>query len=267
MNMPRPADAADFTFISSAYSPETFRLLRFEGREGLSELFGFELTLVSEIHDLNLETLIDERGTLTLHGQSGERSIHGIVMQAQHLRVGRRFSHYQVQLVPTVAILSHTRDLRIFQAKTTREIIDEVIRDAGLDADSLSWRITVRLEPRDYCVQYRESSLSFICRLLEEEGIFFYFDHHSGRDVMILSDTPSAYRTLPIMPTIYFRDESNAASMQEEVIYEMTAQAAIVSGKTRLRDYRFKHPGVDLTTERAAARFAHLVTYDYPGNM
>lgn len=265
MAQTRQSHQADFTFVTSAFPRETFRVLHFSGEEAISQPFVFELVLVSDDHELDLEALIEDTAVLTLRSLSGERAIQGVIEVAQHLMTGRHYSHYRVRLVPVHALLRHTRELRIFQSKTTRDIIDAVIKDAGLEADRLSWRLTGKYQPRDYCVQYRESDLDFIQRLLEEEGIFYYFDHSRGQEVMVLADNAATYRPLPVTPALNLRDESTATSLQEEAVLSLQAAAAVASGKATLRDYRFKHPTLDLTAEKSAARFQQLETYDFPG--
>lgn len=256
---------ADFTFETPALPTDTFRVLRLKGREVLSQPFEFTLELVSDDHALNLDALIDEPGILTLHGLEEPRLIHGVIEQAEHLRVGRHQSHYRLRLIPTLAILKHTANLRIFQDKTTREIVEDVLRTAGFDIGLLSWSLIAQYQARDYCVQYRESDWDFISRLLEEEGIFYYFLHSEDQDKLILGDHPDAHRTLPNASTLPFRDEARVSSLQEEGVYELSAIAGMASGKSTLRDYRFKHPTLDLSTSRSGKRFTERETYDYPG--
>ena len=265
MGQPRQSHQADFTFTTDAFPQETFRVLSFSGEEALSQPYVFELVLVSDDHELDLEALLEASAALTLRSLNGERVIHGVIEEAQHLLAGRHYSHYRVKLVPVHALLNHTRDLRIFQSKTTREIIDAVVKDAGFEPERLSWRLTGKYEPRDYCVQYRESDLAFIQRLLEEDGIFYYFDHSQGREVMVLADNATTYRPLPVTPSLNFRDEATATSLHEEAVLALQAGAAVASGKATLRDYRFRHPTLDLTVEKSASRFKTLETYDLPG--
>lgn len=262
----RIGQETDFLFQTPSLPDDTLRVLKLSGEEVISQPFHFELELISPDHGLDLDALINESACLTLHGLEAPRLVHGIIEQAEHLRVGRHYSHYRIRLIPTLSSLRYTANLRIFQQKTTREIVEDVIREAGFDPALLSWSLIGTYAPRDYCVQYRESDWDFISRLLEEEGIFYYFQHSEEQDTLMLGDHTDAHRTLPNAATLPFRDEARVSGLQEEAVHALSAIAGLASGKHSLRDYRFKLPTLNMEVNRSADRFQSLETYDYPGD-
>lgn len=259
------ANQADFTFSTPSLAPGTLRVSRFTGREELSTPFEFQLSLISQERELNLQALIGEPATLEIRGKRGTRRVMGVIERFQLVVAGRRFTEYQAVLVPAFALLRYTRNARIFQQKTTLEIVQDVMQKTDLPLERLQPALMGQYAPRDFCVQYQESDLDFISRLLEEDGIFYFFDHSGEQPTLILGDGPHAIAELASTPSLTFRDESHETVLHEEAIYELRGEASVFSGASVLRDFRFKHPSMDLEAKRASESFSQLETYYYPG--
>ncbi|HYO51730.1 contractile injection system protein, VgrG/Pvc8 family [Archangium sp.] len=103
-----------------------------------------------------------------------------------------RYTLYQVTVVPQVWRLQHRHNSRIFQELTTPDILKKVLQGAGLSSEHYALRLSSGYEPRNYCVQYRESDWDFLCRLMEEDGIFHFFEHHADKHVLVIGDGPGA---------------------------------------------------------------------------
>lgn len=256
---------ADFTFVTPSLPANALRVSRFSGQEEISRPFEFQLSLVSTDRELNLEALIGEPAVLEIRGKTGIRKVMGVIERFQLAVSGRRFTEYQAILVPAFALLRYTRNSRIFQQKTTLEIVQEVMAHAGLPLEALRPALMSPYLPRDFCVQYQESDLDFISRLLEEDGIFYFFDHSGDAPILVLGDGPHAIADLPGAATVRFRDESMETVLEEEAVFDLRGESTVFSGGTVLRDFRFKHPGMDLEARRASDRFNQLETFYYPG--
>src|SRR5690606_35464987 len=234
--------------------------------EELGRPFEFELSLVSEQIALPLDALLGKPMGLSLQlHDGGERYFHGIVARASQTAGSGQFAGYRVTLRPWLWLLSRTSDCRIFQNQKVPDIIKQVFRDLGFsdfeDALSASYR------EWDYCVQYRETSLDFVTRLMEQEGIYFWFRHEKDRHVLVLSDAygahakVSGYAAVPYYPPSEEqreRDHFNDWYMAQEV----------QPGSLTLNDYDFERPSAHLEVRSTIPRShtaADYPLYDYPG--
>ncbi len=150
----------------------------FQGREALSRLYRFDIVITSAMLDDTLErTLLGQRAMLSLHLGRVERSFHGIIsgIEAQGLRgsEGQRLAQHRLRLVPRAWLLTRRKGSRIFQDMRVDQVIDRVLRDAGIPS---RFRLQHRYPVRSYCTQYAETDLDFIARLAAECGLFFYFE-------------------------------------------------------------------------------------------
>lgn len=259
------ANQADFTFSVGGQSRSELRVLSFEGEESLNQPFSFDIRLVSEEAELSLDGFIGEPGLLQIKGLTGVRSVHGVVERFEQLAVGRKFSLYRALLRPTLTPLLFRRNCRIFQQISVPDIIKEVLRQAGFGAEMLHLALSASYGQRDYCVQYDETDWDFICRLMEEEGIFFYFEHSASADVLVMGDSDSAVEPCPNASSLNFRDESLVTQFQEEALYRFQGEAGMAYGSAALLDYRFKQPKINMLVQRSQGAFPQLEYFDYPG--
>ncbi|RPT63742.1 type VI secretion system tip protein VgrG, partial [Pseudomonas aeruginosa] len=182
--------------VDCPLGPDVLLLQRMEGREELGRLFAYELHLVSENPNLPLEQLLGKPMSLSLELPGGSRRFfHGIVARCSQVAGHGQFAGYQATLRPWPWLLTRTSDCRIFQNQSVPEIIKQVFRDLGFsdfeDALSRSYR------EWEYCVQYRETSFDFVSRLMEQEGIYYWFRHEQSRHILVLSDAYGAHQSPP----------------------------------------------------------------------
>jgi type VI secretion system secreted protein VgrG len=179
-------------------------VIRYRGTEGLCQLYRFEIELASTKIDRPADGLVGKPATLSIFTDFGERWFHGIISRIEVTgeNVGQSAGGYQVvwtyfraELVPAVWLLTHRYSSRIFQNKTVPEIISDVLTKAGITGDQFALEgLSRSYQPREYCVQYRETDYNFICRLMEEEGIRWYFEQSQGAHTLILADgNPASY--------------------------------------------------------------------------
>ncbi len=173
---------------------------------------------------------------------------------------------YLTELTVTslLGLLEQDRDCRIFQDKDVKEIVTEVLTTLNVDAGHQSWRLVGSYPKREYCVQYQESSLAFISRLLEEEGIYFWSDRGEGGDVIVFEDDSTAADPIDGDTTIVFRHGAGM-SRAEDAIGVITERCSTQVGKVVYRDYNFKKPKVDMTATAEGDLDKDLELYDYPG--
>jgi type VI secretion system secreted protein VgrG len=253
---------------------ENFLIMkRLHASEGLSQLFHYELELVHEETSTKgyKTTIVNPKDILgkPIVLQVGQRdSVHryftGIVNEFTNAGRDTRFSYYYATLVPEVWLLTQNIQSRIFQHLPIPEILKKV-----LDGFNVKFEIQGDFHPRDYCVQYRESDWSFISRLMEEEGIYFYFEHTNNAHKMIVANTPQSHRDCPTKKDVpYYID----VSQQQDFISSVGSFQfgyRLQTGKVTLWDHCFELPGKKLEAQQPT-RFTltgkdKLETYDYPG--
>lgn len=258
-----PGHEARFLFEVIGTSYET-RVLNFTLYESLSSPFELNLSLVSE-DEIKFEDVVGKEALLTLLGEENDRYCHGIINKFIFTGSRDRFYLYQARVVPSLWFLSLERDCRIFQDKNVEEIVKQVLQEGGITSDRFDFRLQNPTPKRDYCVQYRETDLNFISRLLEEEGIFYFFEHSRDKHVLIFGDSPIAYQSIQGTLEITYNPKPMGMVPQEEFIFEFNFSKRVYSGKITQRDFNFEKPSLNLKSEEKDQNYDKLEIYDYPG--
>ncbi len=242
---------------------QRLRVVKFLAFERMSTPFEINLTLASE-NEIGPDDVIGQNALLIISWNSDERFFHGIVnVFSQTGEIGR-FYMYEARVVPVLWKLSMSQDCRIFQNQTVEEIVSQVLREHGITSDLFAFHLQNALDSREYCVQYRETNLAFVSRLLEEEGLFYFFRHFRDRHRMVVGDSTVIYQTIDGDQQIGFNPGGGLVP-DEETIRGFSRTRRILPGKITLRDYDFRRSSLDLTSMRQAESFEDLEIYDYPG--
>jgi type VI secretion system VgrG family protein len=263
----RRASEADFTFTAEEYAEE-LRVLRFSGTEGISELFRYTLKLAALDSEIDFGTIIGKSACLNINGETGERYVNGIISRLIQSGTGNRYTIYNADLVPLMWLTKYRRGSRIFQNMTFEDIITRVFQDAGISSDYFRFALTGTHNSHEYCVQYRESEFNFVSRLMEEEGMFYYFEHNEDGHVMVIADNSAVHTPLE-SPTVIFNEASSMVS-EEECIYEYRFLQQVRPGSTMLRDFNYESPTLSLDNmalgDEVGQEEENLEIYDYPGD-
>jgi len=259
--------------VKTALGDDVLLFKRMQCSETLGRLSEFRVELASERGDIKIADILGTDMTVSLDlPQGGKRHFHGIVTRFayQGWRDGK--PSYLAIVHPALWLLTRATNCRIFQAKTVLDIVKAVTGEYGgaiaLDDGLLSSTPAAR----EYCVQYRESDFNFVCRLLEEEGIYFYFTHADGKHTMVLADGYGAHATTGGYDTIQFRDEETARDPLEEAVTRLNPGGEIQPSVMALNDFDFEKAssstsGGLLVKANVAAPFSQqsYEHYDYPG--
>jgi type VI secretion system secreted protein VgrG len=156
------------------------------GHEGISRLFRFDLDLLSEDSSISRDKIVGQNITIALALTDGsERFFNGFVSRFVQSGKDERFTHYRAEMVPWLWFLTRTADCRIFQNKTIPDIVLKIFNDLGFkDYKNV---LQGNFEPREYCVQYRETDFNFVARLMEQYGIFYFFEHEKSKHTLVLA--------------------------------------------------------------------------------
>ena len=182
--------------IDTPLGTDVLLLQGFTGREGISRLFRFDLDLASEKDSISFKDIIGQKVTIRVTlADNTPRYFNGFVSRFAQSGSDERFTHYQMEVVPWLWFLTRIADCRIFQEKTIPDIIEEVFKSCGFTDFKLS--LTATYDQREYCVQYRETDFNFVSRLMEQYGIFYFFEHENGKHTLVLADSESAHQPCP----------------------------------------------------------------------
>lgn len=236
--------------------------------EKVSSLYTMHLELLSEVSPVGLDEILGQPVSVSIDdgGECEARHFHGIVSQFAYSGCDRRFHYYSADVVPWLWMLTRTSDCRVFQEMTVPQIVEKVFRDRGFD--DFRTALGPNYAKLDYCVQYRESDFSFVSRLMEREGIYYYFEHEANRHVLVLADSPRAHRDCPGQATLRF-EPIGGASHHERSVRAWRELQQVRSGEVLHRDYSFQTPDNPLEfAERTVVELPmsrKLRLYDYPG--
>ena len=252
--------------LNSPLGDDKLWLHSMTGKECLGQAFTYDLVLLSEDGQIKLEQLLGKTISVQLPTRNdGTRFFHGHVTRFCQAGMLGRFHHYLATLRPWLWFLTHSADCRIFQEMTAVEIIKQVFRDAGFSDFRESLSGTYR--SRDYCVQYRETHFDFVHRLMEEEGISYFFEHQASQHTLVLSDSPGSHRAAPGYDEICFYPEEGHTARPDQ-IRDWKVTGEVQTGKFTLRDFDYLKPKADLesrATEPQAYAYGDREVYDYPG--
>jgi len=237
--------------------------------EHLGRMFQMEVDVFTEEKVINFADIVGQNVTIRLeHERDGSpRFFNGYVTRIIHTGGSERVAHYRLTLCPWLWFLTRTSDCRMFQKMKAPDIIVQIFRDKGFTDFSIE-NLHGTYAEREYCVQYRETDFNFVSRLMEEEGIYYYFKHEDGKHTMMLCDSSTAHQAFAGFETMpYF--PPNDASRDEDYIWEWQIEQEVQPGKYSVTDYHFETPGTDLSNTATKARehaAPDLEMFDYhPG--
>jgi type VI secretion system secreted protein VgrG len=235
--------------------------------ESMSRLFEYEIGGLSTRNDLDPNQILGKTITVKLElPQGGPRCFNAYVTRFGMVGLLGRYYHYQLSARPWFWLLTRTADCRIFQHKTVPDIVREVFGKHSVA--NFDFRLTESYPKWDYCVQYRETDFNFVSRLLEQEGIYYFFEHSDGQHKFVAADSPSAHSPCTGYETLSYIPVGRAPRLGQEYVSDWSFAREIETGAFVLQDFDFTKPGVDLKVERKTRRshdFAQFEFFDYPG--
>jgi type VI secretion system secreted protein VgrG len=260
---PLQADrAAEFT---SKLGKDVLVLTDFSGSEGLGELFEYRVDALSDQKNIDFDGAIGKGCQVELKTDDGKtRIFHGVMTEARWVGSREGYNRYHVVLRPWFWLLGHKADCRIFLNKTVKDIIQDVLGNAPLN--DFEFRTTGSYDQIEYCVQYRESDLAFVCRLMEHYGIYYFFEHSDGTHKMVLADSPSSHQDIADLSKLTFNPFSSTRQDDKQTLRDWASERRFRTGKFHFNDYDYEEPNKDLKAPKEAAEnydHSKLEVYDY----
>lgn len=254
-----------FLRIETGLGKDTLLLRRVQGSESLSELFCFELDLLSYDENINPADIVGDHVALSLDAtSSAPRYLNGYVKSFVYTGLEKRGLYgYKAEIVPWLWFLDKRTNCRVYQNQNVQQIIESLLGELGFKDYVFS--LSEEHPAMDYCVQYQESDFQFISRLMEQEGIFYFFEHQADKHILHIVDSAAAYETLS-GETL----EHSSGSRGKQYINAWQHRFHYCSGAFAQTDFNFENPNHSLLTETPTSvklkNNAALELFDFPGN-
>jgi type VI secretion system secreted protein VgrG len=245
----------------------------FQGKETLGTPYRYDLTLLSEDHDIPVDKVLGQSLTVHLKLDSGDtRFFNGIVTYFGKVGLSMNHTRYVAILNPKLTLFDYARDCRIFFGQHAPALVTDVLAQRGFtDVESGALKADYRL--REYCVQYRETDFNFIQRLLEEEGAYYFFKHEKDKHTLVLADSATAHAKVPGYESVHYLPKERKQIRDEEHFWSLSVAGSLYAGKftvVRGYDYAKARPSatlVEMKTSLAPQPGSDFEDYDYPGGL
>lgn len=247
--------------ITTPLGDDKLLLRSLQGEESISGLFQFTVELVSEDAAIDFSQIVGKSVTITIDRPgTTEQYINGVVGRFAQAGRDSRLVTYYADIHPWLWLLTKVSNSQIFQNKSVPDIVKAMFDDLGFTdyEDSL----TGTYQPREYCVQYQETAFNFVSRLLESEGIFYYFEHDTSSHKLVLADDATAYGALAGMSSVRLW-QSMPGAPSDDVVTGCTLEQHVVSGKYQTVDFNFETPSTSLLST-ATGDNTKLALFEYP---
>jgi type VI secretion system secreted protein VgrG len=251
--------------LETPFGKDVLSFLRLDAREGLSDLFDFSVEAVSSEAGLDFDRALGRNCCVTYrtHG-SVERHFNGVLTGAEWLGKTDGLHHYRLHLEPWLALLSYQQNCRFFKEMNVIDILKQVFSEGGFS--DYVFRTGESYDPIEYCVQYRETNLHFVRRLMERYGIYFFFEHTQDKHELVLADGRSSHQPLAGLPRVPMRHSHERSFREEQYLAGWKPTRRFETGKVSLNDYDYLKPNAQLLAEAAKPggySRASLEHYDY----
>ena len=279
-----PEQARQLRIVSGPECADKLHLWKLAGGEELGRLFEYTADLLSGDKDVRFDDVVGENLTITLDlpadssasGGGGAQQVYppgsprffnAYVNSLAIAGHKGRYTHYRATLVPWMWFLTRTANCRIFQNKTVPQIIQDVLHEHGFEGFVEDRLHHQDYHEREYCVQYRETDFDFVSRLMEEEGIYYFFRQENGKHTLILLDSTPMHNAFPGYDQIPYRPRTDSIR-EREYIHHWYAKREIQPGRFAHTDFDFKKPGTYLlagSTSEDSGADSKFEVFDYPG--
>ena len=253
--------------VSTPLGDDVLLFQRMTATEHMGRLFEFQLDVVSRDANINLDDLLGQNVTVSLKMDGNEsRFFNGFVSRFCFVGLAENFYSYQLTLKPWLWFLTRTADCRIFQKQKAPDIIKQVFRDQGFT--DFEEKLSATYREWEYCVQYRETDFNFVSRLMEQEGMYYYFTHEDGKHTLVLSDSIEAHETISDYEEVPYYPPEETMRRERDHIYDWFLAQEVQPGTYALNDFDFEKPKADLNV-KLKQPYGHVEdeyeVFDYPG--
>ncbi len=245
----RSANKARYFFEPAQLPEDKLQVADFTGEEQISQLYQFELTLMSDDPEIDFGSVVNQPATFTMMRRDEKHPIHGLVANFEQGSHSADQYMYRATLVPRLWRLSLTHQSRIFQDMTVEDIVRQVLKESGLTSQDFRFSLNSSYPAREYCAQYQETDLNFVRRLLEHEGIQFFFVQGEGAEEIVFSDHGNENPPIAGDSAISYHKGAGMVPDERETVREFIYRERAVTGKVKVKDYNYETPSASLEAE------------------
>ncbi|MDR1561195.1 MAG: type VI secretion system tip protein VgrG [Holosporaceae bacterium] len=254
------------THVTTVFGDTDIVLKTLQGREIISDLFQFHIVFASQNNALDLEKALGSPINIAIKSESQERYVDGIITEFSQGATENKsdicLTEYFATIRPSLWLLTLDKNYLIFQNKTAIDIINQVLKDNGIKDIDDKTKSCGKVE-REYCVQYGESGFDFISRLMEEEGIFYFFNHSKNKHTLVLADNANVYEKIPKTPKLGFI-KSKQKTFPLGKVFNTRMTTAVNTGGYSLADYNYTISQTKLYS-KLDTKWKGPIFYEYPG--
>jgi type VI secretion system secreted protein VgrG len=224
------ANIEHYLFEPEDESLPEFIVLEFTGHEGISQLARFDIKLLCSENDINFADVVGKRASLRIwcwQDSDYTRAYHGIICRFEQIGQNEGYAQYHAVMVPSVWRLTINYQSLIYQDMSVPDIVEDVLGNAGFQSDDYDLSslqgtyLPINEPPREFCVQYRESDFNFISRLMEDEGIFYFFEYGEDKEVMVIADSNTVFQQTSPINEIRYEVPTGLQPLEEEYIHPL----------------------------------------------
>lgn len=261
---------AQLVLMVEGWQPEDFLVTRYRGTEGMCQLYRFEIDFATDASSVDFAAIVGKPASLTINADVGPRWFHGLISHLEMTGETAEIVYYRAILVPTVWLLTQKYRSRIFQEHNCQDmtalgIVKKVLEENGITSERLSVNVTGAMAAREYCVQYRETDYNFVSRLLEEEGIRWYFNQTIDGHILVLDDSVANQEMIEGESAELPFVGPAGMNLDKDHIFRFRMGQSVRPGKVTLQDFNFTNPTLPLMSQCDAGERTNLEFYDFPG--
>ena len=239
----------NFSFFSKALSEDTFEVVKFSGRQAISQPYEFTITLSAHDSDIDLKGVLRNPATLMILGGAEVVPINGVLKSFEQMHEANQRVFYRAVLVPKLWHLGLYRENRLFLDKSVPQILDEVLKQSGLTSADYELKLTRNYPAWEYVCQYAESNLDFISRWMEREGIYYFFKQTPNGEKVVITDNSSVHEDVPGLSMLPYSPAAGLVPEEDEVVTGLISRQQILPKKVILKDYNYRKPTLDVRAE------------------
>jgi type VI secretion system secreted protein VgrG len=274
------ANKSQYHFFCGDIEKKTFEVAEFTGFEHISSPYNFVITLVSQVPDISPDKLIGHPASLYILRKGKYLPYSGVINEFQLIDKSVDYCIYRAELVPRIWMASLNYQTRIFQKITISDIIKKVLDEANVK----NVQISIQNNPEhEYVVQYQESDLNFISRLMEENGIWYFFKEEAkdtnavesskkglvSEEVLHIVDSPKEFKDIGSDNAVVFRSASGMYEKDNDEVYESISQVqyekVIIPKEVFVKNYNYRSPEDDLVGRKPVTNGLRGTVYEYGG--
>ncbi|MGH7917302.1 MAG: type VI secretion system Vgr family protein, partial [Candidatus Binataceae bacterium] len=238
-----------YEFHSSALASDTFTVVSISGKEGLSRPYEFAVTLVAASADIDLEAVLYKDATLKIRGGEGSGAsgeYRGIVTRFEQSRKVDQYVFYEARLEPKLWLLSQTYLSEVYLERTIPQLIEEILRAGGLTSLDYEIRLSSSYRVWPYVCQYQETYLAFISRLMERDGVYYYFESGAEREKLIITDALS-FQTAPELKLNYRPAADLDTHVTDDAVQALVCQQQPLPATVMVKDYNYQKAALNIS--------------------